>query len=1019
MPRLQVRPRARCARLTENRQWGYAPRTGICFREGDPRQAGFAASVKGRFKHEFRLACGHPASFRRSCSCSSSILAVAIVQLLAVCSSARGVIVRDLSDPSRAGSAFRLDAPPIFELPVALSAGVPVTFETRNPSPGADPVLHLLAPLSHDGPVSQVAWDDDGAGNPNARLTYTPTAAGTYLLVMRATWNGRSGSVQLYKDGRQVWTSFPAGGAFKRIENLRGGESLTTLPLPRGPRLHVAYVLDERGRLLERYTSGASEAIIRSYSARPLQILMAAPVWPDVPGPIRLVRNDASLSGHDPDHDGLGTELEANVGTCSALTGGAGRWDCTRSADARDTDGDGLTDGAELLGVLDEPPYQLLPRWGADPRHKDLFLEVDFMMRSRDERPQRLSREVAMEMARIYGDRETDPLLRLFHAQSLGNPDLEPGVRLHLDTGVTPPASAPEAEHEAYGDWGGASIVQPVCDGDQCRGADAQDVWRREMHESRRGLFHYALAYPDSGGQAPYHSVAFNLPMLDAGTAAHELGHNFGLGHGGPEGDGLDVKANCKANYPSVMSYAYLDRGWGHFSDGYGRNPMSNTRLMERGAVPNASSAAGRRYLEALRDFFEYNVDLTAGHVDWNRDGVFSDGAVSAYSNNNGSGCQMTRNNVVPIHERSRLAPALTRIGDMTLAFYLDEQGSLQFAYTLDSLACPQAAPVGCGSPMTLRYVQLPWNRGIQAFDAHRIRRGSDHAVLVAYRDIQGRLFEVIFTRSNLAWSEPRRVQTVYPAIEDVSLAGDDQLTYLAYRAGDGTALVKARPASTGQWEADVAVRDPAGALIRIAPGNSPALLLAPMPAGSRTLFGLFPVWEQGALKIYAFDPAARRWSLAAWQPREEPTFGRPALAYAPVAPDSPLPGRLYLLWMRRSSDANNVVRETMLTARMTRAGVVPEFGFHSDHDNTWFYGYGIDLLFEPGVDSNLRSLISVKPYKNGVLQPPVLELRPKADGIVDIELRDANDWEVLRVDLCRTLVASGSSGLRCPDWAW
>lgn len=70
-------------------------------------------------------------------------------------------------------------------------------------------------------------------------------------------------------------------------------------------------------------------------------------------------------------------------------------------------------------------------------------------------------------------------------------------------------------------------------------------------------------------------------------------------------------------------------------------------------------------------------------------------------------------------------------------------------------------------------------------------------------------------------------------------------------------------------------------------------------------------------------------------------------------------------------------------------------------------------------MDSNLRSLISVKSYKEGVLQPPSIQLRPKADGIVNVDLRDWNDREVLRVDLCRTLVGSGSSGLHCPDWEW
>ncbi len=946
-------------------------------------------------------------------------LGAGIVQLLALCPNAGAVIVSDHRDPSRGGGAYRLDAPPVFELRVQLAAGVPITFETRNASRGADPVLHLLAPVVRDGRVSEVAWDDDSAENRNARFSYTPAAGGAYMLVMRATWNGRGGSAELYKDGRRIWSRLPAGGAFKRIQGLRTGESLTTLALPRGPRLHVAYVLDDRGHLLERYTSGAGEVISRSVSARPLEILLVAPVWPDVPGPIRLVRNDVALAGHDPDGDGLGTELETNIGTCSSLSGSAGNWECSRSTDARDTDGDGLTDGVELLGQFDRPPYQWLARWGADPRHKDLFIEVDFMMRSRGERPQRLSRDAAMEMARIYGDAETDPLLRLSHAQSLGNPDREPGIRLHLDTGVTPAAGAPEEEHATYGDWGGVNVVQPVCDGDDCKGADARDVWRQQMHECRRGLFHYALAYAAGGGQSSYHSVAFNLPMESAGVAAHELGHTFGLDHNGPYGSRLD--ANCKPNYPSIMSYAYLDRGWGRFSDGYGRDPMNNAGLVEQGAVRNHASPAGRRYLEALRDIFDLNVDLETGDVDWNRDGVFSAGSIPAYSNNNGSGCEMTRNNVVHLAgARSQRASAVTRMGNMTLAFFIDERGSLEYEYTLDSLACPQGAAEGCGPPMNLRYVDRQWNQGLEAFDAHPIPRGGGRAVLVVFRDNQGRLFETIFTRADLGWTEPRRIPTAYPAVEDLSLAGDDSITHLAYRNADGIVVLKTRSVATGAWAGDAIVRDASDAPIpRLGPDSSPGLLFAPMPAGSRTLFGVFPVGDQGNLRLYSYDPATLRWSRSPWSLDEEPSVGRPALAFVPVSSESPLPGRLYLLSMRRNADGKTIVRDRMLTARRTPTGLAAEFGSGSDHDNSWFFGYGVDLLFEPGVDSNLRSLIAVKSYKEGVLQPPSLELRPKADGIVNILLRDWNDWEVLRVDLCRTLVDSASSGIRCPAWEW
>jgi hypothetical protein len=105
--------------------------------------------------------------------------------------------------------------------------------------------------------------------------------------------------------------------------------------------------------------------------------------FPDQTRPVRLVRNDRALAGHDPDGDALGSELEKQIGTCSTTREVVGNWDCSRSVDARDTDGDGLQDGVELLGSLTGAPYQLLPRWGANPLHKDIFIEVDSMLRAR------------------------------------------------------------------------------------------------------------------------------------------------------------------------------------------------------------------------------------------------------------------------------------------------------------------------------------------------------------------------------------------------------------------------------------------------------------------------------------------------------------------------------------------------------------------------------------------------------------------------------------------------------------
>jgi len=438
---------------------------------------------------------------------------------------AAAVNIRDHRNPSTSGGASDLQADQVFEMSLNLAKGQTVTCETSNLTGQADPVLHLLAPISGDGPVTERARDDDSAGNLNARVTFTAPNAGRYLLVMRATANGRSGTADLSCFGRPVAFKLPIGGGFKRVESLRNQESLATVPLPGSATQHVSYLFDDGQKMLERRKSGPNQMTVWVPGKRPLENVMVGALWPDLVGPIRLVRNDAGIAGHDPDGDSLGTELERNMGTCSSRNEVVGNWDCGRSADPRDTDGDGISDFLELYGKITGAPFQFLPRWGASPVHKDLFVEVDYRASSPTDPPRTMTPAVAMAMAKIYGDPETDPLLRLYHAQSLNNPDLQPGIRLHLDIGVSPPPNASVQELTTYGDWGGHDVAAPVCDGNKCHGADASAVWQSMMSPNRRGLFHYALGYPGSGGQAPFHSIALNLPLDDAGTASHELGH--------------------------------------------------------------------------------------------------------------------------------------------------------------------------------------------------------------------------------------------------------------------------------------------------------------------------------------------------------------------------------------------------------------------------------------------------------------------------------------------------------------
>jgi hypothetical protein len=186
----------------------------------------------------------------------------------------------------------------------------------------------------------------------------------------------------------QIWQQgVEFGGWHLAYSELPRNERLQIVHLPNGATgTQALYVLADNTHDIDFRTRGGSvggapDFIIPSDLGS--RVVIAGSIHRQYIGRARIIKNDAGVTGHDADGDGLGSELESVLGTCDSLSGTTTgmddiEFDCSIAADPKDTDGDGLRDDWEVLGL--ERAYQrrpntwvhenlLLPAWGADPRH--------------------------------------------------------------------------------------------------------------------------------------------------------------------------------------------------------------------------------------------------------------------------------------------------------------------------------------------------------------------------------------------------------------------------------------------------------------------------------------------------------------------------------------------------------------------------------------------------------------------------------------------------------------------------
>ena len=476
-----------------------------------------------------------------------------------------------------------VNATRIYTATATLNANASYTIETTGLSAGADTVLYVWDRVAN----KPIASNDDCPGGGYRSCVQIPAVSTTrYAQIMvRAYDQSKSGTGTLRiapNPGTEVTDDisftagysvllppFSAGTHFYTVEEA-GGTHDTVLLVEQSPASPLA-MDDDCGIGLMSFVHLNSacagtkcRVYVGSYHPNPAPYTTTTLIW------------DEDVHKQDQDGDGLSNALEAVLGT---------------SPQMKDTDGDGIHDGAEVAGMAQnlstDEFLTRFPMMGADPLKRDLWLQADWVNGSTNQYQHRMPDETAAQLVAMFA----------------------PEIRLHIDTGKQ---NLDPATRSKWGAWGGARRFDEVT---MCGKMGVRD-----------GLFHNVQLKADGG--KGYQPGACSIAQYNsAPVIAHELGHNLNLMHGSKQSG--DLVMNCAPNYPSLMSYCYrFKKGEEQFSrNSYFYLPLDPRAMDEQKGMGLTSSHA----LWVLQtDSYKFKVNTSTGAVDWNRNGVFDTGTVRA-----------------------------------------------------------------------------------------------------------------------------------------------------------------------------------------------------------------------------------------------------------------------------------------------------------------------------------------------------------------------------------------------------
>lgn len=890
-----------------------------------------------------------------------------------------------------------------------IDARTTTTFMTANLSGGGDTVMFLYRPDIQ----TQVAKNDDYSGGGLAsKITYTSGSVGaSYSLIVMAYNAESAGTCDVYKDGRAWRSNVPFAGQPVSIgpASVGAGANIRTAERTGGVIDTVLFAFDGSKNLRQINDDDYGGSGRRSDNVGLMSRLEPTVTTTSVvigtygqweSGPVWLIVNDASA---DTDGDGLGPQLEESLCTCDYASQNTCGLPCSGLATTADSDGDGIADDWEVYGAngiwtdFDQP----LARWGANPAHKDVFVELDWRNLGEEMHPNNL--QVAATAYAALGS-----------ATRMANRDGVGGIAVHFDIGAT---FGGLCTSTLCGDWGGAN-------------RDETGTWTNPTAQNfvlaRQGIFHRGIT---GGAQGLTHNDVFTTSYNHPYGVPHELGHNLGLVHGGRESA---ADYNGKPNYHSIMNYAFQD--YAGFSTGL-EVPLNPTNICESVGLYTSCGAIAHLGPNTRHG---YLLQQLPGHpfcgIDWNRDGVVTDcnTVVEAAPNYLIGGeaelgryyweWEHTAAFTPAVADPDLFAtPSMARtFGRLHIAHRTNATsgGNLTITYTADSFRrlCEPIngyaeTAVGCAS--WTRHTTLPDVAVAESGPA--LVKTPTGALLVVYRSTTGIRWKTLDVSSNYAMLASGTVANSADARDEPVVAvGPDGKPRLIFRTGSGATgpvfmttfdMTFSTPAQ--QFENVGGIYTPmfVETVNALAPGRGPTgpELMVVVGRATGTTHELAWLRFEDQQVGWVDNGTVVRGDLTS------PVTRRVGLAYrSTFGSGSGITGRYYVIHAQDGNAAQIRMTRGNTNPAANRLEWVPATSWGSYYDNGSRSTHaGVALLaWEPDqTESNLRYA--------GIFNGHI-DFKPFADGIIPIWLKDSKDWEIVEAGICASIQPDGCNSSLC-----